>query len=183
MVAAASSSAISVAAIFPAVLIGLVYLTRRSLSSGLRVNDMLPFNQMSLDSERRLLTVGAGARWADIVPFLDHQGLAVAVMQSNNDFTVGGSLSVNCHGRQHNSRPIASTVESFRLAAAAGRAHLGGGAAHLDARHHGGSDLVLSDRGVGRQLPRREPCVARRSALRSIAAWSGAEPATFSAEI
>jgi FAD/FMN-containing dehydrogenase len=124
MVAAASSSAISVAAIFPAVLIGLVYLTRRSvrrsLSSWLRVNDMLPFNQMSLDSKRRLLAVGAGARWADIVPFLDHQGLAVAVMQSNNDFTVGGSLSVNCHGWQHNSRPIASTVESFRLATAAG---------------------------------------------------------------
>ncbi len=28
---------------------------------------------------------------------------SVAVMQSNNDFSVGGSLSVNCHGWQHNS--------------------------------------------------------------------------------
>jgi FAD/FMN-containing dehydrogenase len=82
---------------------------------------MLSFDQMSLDSGRRILMVGAGARWAEIVPFLDHQGFAVAVMQSNNDFTVGGSLSVNCHGWQHNSRPIASTVESFRPAAATGK--------------------------------------------------------------
>ncbi len=36
-------------------------------------------------------------------------------MQSNNDFTVGGSLSVNCHGWQPNHAPIASTVEAFRL--------------------------------------------------------------------
>lgn len=84
------------------------------------VLDMLPFNQMSLDAERELLTVGAGARWAEIIPYLDHRGFAVAVMQSNNDFTVGGSLSVNCHGWQHNSKPVASTVESFRLVNAAG---------------------------------------------------------------
>jgi FAD/FMN-containing dehydrogenase len=92
-----------------------------TLYPGAVVLDMLPFNRMSLDSEGRLLTVGAGARWADVVSFLDHQGLAVAVMQSNNDFTVGGSLSVNCHGWQHNSRPIASTVDSFRLATASGK--------------------------------------------------------------
>jgi FAD/FMN-containing dehydrogenase len=92
-----------------------------TLYPGALVLDMLSFDQMSLDSGRRILTVGAGARWAEIVPFLDHQGFAVAVMQSNNDFTVGGSLSVNCHGWQHNSRPIASTVESFRLAAATGK--------------------------------------------------------------
>ncbi len=41
-------------------------------------------------------------------------------MQSNNDFSVGGSLSVNCHGWQHNSPPIASTVESLRLMKADG---------------------------------------------------------------
>lgn len=41
-------------------------------------------------------------------------------MQSNNDFSVGGSISVNCHGWQHNQPPIASTVESFRIMLADG---------------------------------------------------------------
>ncbi len=87
---------------------------------GAIVLDMLPFNRMSLDEKARLLTVGAGARWSDIIPFLDHRGFAVSIMQSNNDFTVGGSLSVNCHGWQNNSPPIASSVESFRLLTSSG---------------------------------------------------------------
>ena len=41
-------------------------------------------------------------------------------MQSDNSFTVGGSLSVNCHGWQYSRPPIASTVESFRLMKADG---------------------------------------------------------------
>jgi FAD/FMN-containing dehydrogenase len=91
-----------------------------TLYPGALVLDMLPFRQMSLDVAHRLLRVGAGARWADVLPYLDEHGYSVAVMQSNNDFTVGGSLSVNCHGWQNNSAPIASTVESFRLVSADG---------------------------------------------------------------
>jgi FAD/FMN-containing dehydrogenase len=41
-------------------------------------------------------------------------------MQSDNNFTVGGSLSVNCHGWQYGRPPIASTVESFHLMKADG---------------------------------------------------------------
>ena len=83
--------------------------------------DMLPFNRMSLDEKRGILTVGAGARWSEVIPFLDQRGFAVAVMQSNNDFSVGGSVSVNCHGWQPDSPPIAGTVESFRLITADGK--------------------------------------------------------------
>ena len=54
------------------------------------------------------------------MPFLDAHGLSVGVMQSNNDFSVGGSLSVNCHGWQCKRPPIVSTVESFRLMKADG---------------------------------------------------------------
>jgi FAD/FMN-containing dehydrogenase len=79
------------------------------------VLNMLPFRHLELDAARALLRAGAGARWSDIVPYLDDRGLSVGVMQSNNNFTVGGSLSVNCHGWQPNRPPIASTVESFRL--------------------------------------------------------------------
>ena len=77
--------------------------------------DMKPFNWMQLDSMHKILTVGSGALWSSIIPYLDRYGKSVAVMQSNNSFSVGGSISVNCHGWQPNSSPIASTVESFRL--------------------------------------------------------------------
>ncbi|MFN7971516.1 MAG: FAD-binding oxidoreductase [Acidobacteriota bacterium] len=62
----------------------------------------------------------AGARFADVLPYLNERGRSIAVMQSNSSFTVGGSLSVNCHGWQHDRPPIASTVRSFRLMRADG---------------------------------------------------------------
>lgn len=77
--------------------------------------DMRPWNRMELDARRDILTVGAGALWSEVIPFLDQRGRSVAVMQSNNSFSVGGSVSVNCHGWQFGEPPIASTVESFRL--------------------------------------------------------------------
>src|SRR6266403_584827 len=83
--------------------------------------DMLPLRAMALDNERQLLHVQAGAKWEDVIPFLGAHGLSVSVMQSDSPFTIGGSLSVNCHGWQNNRPPIASTVESFRLLVADGR--------------------------------------------------------------
>jgi hypothetical protein len=77
--------------------------------------DMLPFRRMELDADRRIFDVGAGARWSEIIPYLDIRGFSVAVMQSNDDFSVGGSIRVNCDGWQHDHQPIASTVESLRL--------------------------------------------------------------------
>jgi FAD/FMN-containing dehydrogenase len=85
------------------------------------VIDMLPFHQMQLDEAHNLLHVQAGATWAQIIPFLDSHRRSVAVMQSNNSFSVGGSLSANCHGWQFGRPPIASTVESFRLMKADGQ--------------------------------------------------------------
>lgn len=82
--------------------------------------DMKSFNWMKLDSVHNILTVGSGALWSSIIPYLDSYGKSVAVMQSNNSFSVGGSISVNCHGWQPNSSPIAYTVESFRLLDAKG---------------------------------------------------------------
>jgi hypothetical protein len=84
------------------------------------VLNMLPFDHLDLDASSKVLHAGAGARWSRVIPFLDARGLSVAIMQSNNDFTVGGSLSVNCHGWQPNRPPIASSVESFRLMGADG---------------------------------------------------------------
>jgi FAD/FMN-containing dehydrogenase len=85
------------------------------------VIDMLPFSRMELDATNLILHVQAGARWSDVLEFLNKRGLSVEVMQSNDDFSVGGSISVNCHGWQFNRAPIACTVQSFRLMLADGK--------------------------------------------------------------
>jgi FAD/FMN-containing dehydrogenase len=84
------------------------------------VIDMRPFRQLSLDEDSDILTAGAGAVWHDVLAYLDPRGRSVQIMQSNDSFTVGGSISVNCHGWQYGRPPIASTVESFRLMKADG---------------------------------------------------------------
>jgi len=84
------------------------------------VVDMRPFDAMQLDAPNSLLSVQSGALWADIIPFLDARGLSVGVLQSDNSFSVGGSISVNCHGWVYGRPPIASSVESLRLMLADG---------------------------------------------------------------
>lgn len=84
------------------------------------VVDMLPLRSPRLNEAKTELTAGAGTRWIEVIEFLRPHGLAVAVMQSNSDFSIGGSLSVNCHGWQHNSAPISSTVQSLRVVTADG---------------------------------------------------------------
>jgi FAD/FMN-containing dehydrogenase len=79
------------------------------------VIDMTGVAHAALDAASGVLTVGAGARWHQVIELLDAQGRAVSVMQSNDEFSVGGSLSVNCHGWQPGRPPIASTVESLRV--------------------------------------------------------------------
>ncbi|MEO2016416.1 MAG: FAD-binding oxidoreductase [Fuerstiella sp.] len=82
--------------------------------NGISIN-MLPLNHLQLDADTGILRVGAGALWRDIIAYLDGRGRSVAVMQSNNSFSVGGSISVNCHGWQYGKPPISSTVRSLRL--------------------------------------------------------------------
>ena len=84
------------------------------------VIDMLSFDEMELDPESNILHVQSGATWKQVIAYLDRHGSSVGVMQSNNSFSVGGSLSANCHGWQYGQPPIASTVRSFRLMRADG---------------------------------------------------------------
>jgi len=82
--------------------------------------DMQPLKSVEVDGANRVMRVGAGATWRDVIPVLNAAGFAPTVMQSNHDFTVGGSLSVNCHGWHTNSQPIAGTVQGLRLLTADG---------------------------------------------------------------
>lgn len=92
-----------------------------TMADGGLVVDMLKLAPKPvLNAAKDEVTVGAGTRWFEVIEFLRPHGLAVAVMQSNSDFSIGGSLSVNCHGWQHNSAPISSTVKSLRVVTADG---------------------------------------------------------------
>jgi FAD/FMN-containing dehydrogenase len=84
--------------------------------------DMKKYNKiLNLDLERKTITVQSGATWDDIQRRINPYGLAVKVMQSQNIFTVGGSLSVNVHGRDIRNDALIDTVESFRLLNAKGQ--------------------------------------------------------------
>jgi FAD/FMN-containing dehydrogenase len=82
--------------------------------------DLSQFKQMQLNPTTKILTVQSGATWVQVIPYLNQQGYSVAVMQSNNDFSIGGTMSANAHGWQPDRPPFASTVESFRLMLADG---------------------------------------------------------------
>ncbi len=82
---------------------------KQALREGAIHVDTSGFNHLEMDGD--LLRAQSGARWSQVIDFLAVRGLAVEVMQSNNDFSVGGTLSVNAHGWQPNRPPVASTVE------------------------------------------------------------------------
>jgi FAD/FMN-containing dehydrogenase len=93
-----------------------------AIAHGGVVLEMSGVKDASFDAATETITCGAGARWHDLIDLLDPLGRAIEVMQSNDSFSVGGSLSVNCHGWQPNRPPIASTVVSLRMVLADGSA-------------------------------------------------------------
>ena len=70
---------------------------------------------IALDPATRTYRVAAGGRWGQVIKVLDAAGFSPAVMQSNNDFGVGATLSVNAHGWPTPYGPFGATVHSFRL--------------------------------------------------------------------
>lgn len=78
--------------------------------------DMKSYNKIiEFDPAEKTITVQSGATWDDIQRHINPYGLAVKVMQSQNIFTIGGSLSVNVHGRDIRNDSLIDTIESFRL--------------------------------------------------------------------
>ncbi|HWO97018.1 MAG TPA: FAD-binding oxidoreductase [Bacillus sp. (in: firmicutes)] len=83
--------------------------------------DMTSYNKvLGFNEKEKTIRVQSGATWADIQQYVNPYGLSVKVMQSSNIFTVGGSLSVNAHGRDVRYGPLIETVNSFRLLKANG---------------------------------------------------------------
>ena len=69
---------------------------------------------------RKTIRVQAGIRWCDIQRFVDPHGLAVKIMQTYANFTVGGSLSVNVHGRYLGFGPLVLSVRAIKIVVASG---------------------------------------------------------------
>jgi FAD/FMN-containing dehydrogenase len=79
------------------------------------VLDLDGLDHVVYDPATTEVTVGAGARWSEVVPALDAVGRSVAVMQSNNSFSVGGTVSVNAHGWQARRPPVVDTIRRMRV--------------------------------------------------------------------
>lgn len=83
------------------------------------VLDMRRFNQITVDADRRTMRVQSGATWHAIQARL-HPRFAVRAMQSTDIFTVGGSISVNAHGMDHQAGAMARSIRAMRVMLADG---------------------------------------------------------------
>src|SRR6202040_1992136 len=70
--------------------------------------------------QQKTITVQAGTRWRQIQERIDSADLSVKIMQTYANFTVGGSLSVNAHGRYVGLGPLIRSVKSLQVVLADG---------------------------------------------------------------
>jgi FAD/FMN-containing dehydrogenase/dTDP-4-amino-4,6-dideoxygalactose transaminase len=88
---------------------------------GAMVLDMRQFNRvLSIDAERKRVTAESGITWDKIQEAVNPARLALKAMQSDNIFTVGGSLAANAHGRDVRFPTLVDSVIGFRILLADG---------------------------------------------------------------
>lgn len=63
----------------------------------------------------RVIRVQAGITWRAIQDHIDPYEQSVKIMQSYSNFTVGGSVSVNCHGRYVGRGALVNSVRALQL--------------------------------------------------------------------
>jgi decaprenylphospho-beta-D-ribofuranose 2-oxidase len=83
--------------------------------------DMTHMDQVAYNDSDQTVTAGPGATWKQIQTTLSQHGRAVRVMQDSNIFTIGGSLSVNVHGKDPRYGSLIESVNSLKLVTADGR--------------------------------------------------------------
>lgn len=83
--------------------------------------DMRGFDQvLSFSAEQKQITVQPGITWHEIQEYIDPHNLSVRIMQTYSNFTVGGSMSVNVHGRYIGEGPLVNSIISFKVVLADG---------------------------------------------------------------
>lgn len=83
------------------------------------VLDMMAFNRVEVDEAAKTIRVQPGATWHDIQNVL-HPRFAVKAMQSTDIFSVGGSISVNAHGMDHQAGALSGSIRRLRVMMADG---------------------------------------------------------------
>ena len=83
--------------------------------------DMRNFDQvLHFSKKEKEITVQTGITWRKLLNYIDTADLSVKIMQSYANFTVGGALSVNCHGRYIGQGPIILSVKEIKIVLANG---------------------------------------------------------------
>ncbi len=78
--------------------------------------DMREFDKVvQFSKEHQQITVQTGITWRKIQEFIDPHDLSLQIMQTYANFTVGGSLSVNVHGRYIGKGPLVMSVQAIRV--------------------------------------------------------------------
>ncbi|SIO17271.1 FAD/FMN-containing dehydrogenase [Vannielia litorea] len=70
---------------------------------------------VELDTGAQTYRAHAGARWYEVIAALDPAGFGPAVMQSNSDFGLAATFSVNAHGWPVPYGPMGSTVREVTM--------------------------------------------------------------------
>ena len=92
-----------------------------AIEGGLHI-DMRGMNKLVwLRPTQRQVRVQAGMRWRELQALIDPHDLAVKTMQSYANFTVGGAVSVNAHGRYVRNGPVGHSVRALQLVLADGK--------------------------------------------------------------
>lgn len=93
----------------------------QTASSGTTHIDMRRLNNvLDFSATDKTIKVQAGIRWCDIQKYIDNYDLSVKIMQTYANFTVGGALSVNCHGRYIGEGAVILSVKNIEVVLANG---------------------------------------------------------------
>jgi FAD/FMN-containing dehydrogenase len=83
--------------------------------------DMRRFDKiLAFVPDAKTIRVQAGVRWRQILERVDASNLSVSIMQSYANFTVGGSVSTNVHGRYVAQGPLIVSIKSLQVVLADG---------------------------------------------------------------
>lgn len=83
--------------------------------------DMTQMDSVRYNDSDQTVTVGPGATWRQVQASLSQHGRAVRVMQDSNIFSVGGSLSVNAHGKDPQYGSLIESVNYIKMVTADGK--------------------------------------------------------------
>ncbi|PJD95782.1 MAG: hypothetical protein CK425_07710 [Parachlamydia sp.] len=85
------------------------------------VINLSQLNQIHIDPTLKIAKIGAGALWQDLQRQANQYGLAVRVMQASNIFSIGGSISANCHGWDYKTGCLGNTLMGLTIVDANGK--------------------------------------------------------------